>query len=427
MTDSLEQMIRHEGGRVLATLVRLTGDITIAEDAVQDAVIEALQRWPRVGIPDNPAAWLTTVARNRALDVLRREAKRTAKETDARLLGDVTLAMREHTSDSMVRDDLLRLIFTCCHPALSFEARTALALRTLCGMNTGEIAAVFLVPEPTMGQRISRAKKKIAMAHIPYRVPADHELPDRLPSVLGVIHAVVTAGHHPPEGLLGSRDDLAAEGVRLARLMHDLMPDEPECTGLLALSLASTARRNARINADGDVILMADQDRSMWKHGEITEATTLLDQAIHLRRPGPFQVQAAVACLHGLAPTFAETDWAQIASLYQTLERFTPTPVVRVNRSVAVAESAGPAAALALLDEIEPTTVHRWHLYWSTRGELLQRLGRTTDALDAFDRAADCSPSESDRRFLTKRRGQIARGRAHPSDELSPLVDRHPR
>lgn len=397
-------MIRHEGGRVLATLVRLTGDIALAEDAVQDAVIDALRRWPIDGVPDKPVAWLTTAARHRALDVLRREAKRTTKETDARLLDEVTLAVREDTSDSMVRDDLLRLLFTCCHPALSFEAQTALALRTLCGMSTAEIAAVFLVPEPTLGQRISRAKKKISSARIPYRIPADHELPDRLRSVTAVIHAVVTAGHHSPEGSLDARRDLADEGVRLARLLHELMPDEPECTGLLALSLATTARRDARLADDGALVLMADQDRSRWNHGEIAEASAMLDRAIHLHRPGPYQVQAAIACLHGLAPTFADTDWGQIASLYATLERFTPTPVVRVNRVVAVAEAQGADVALALLDQLNEANVDRWHLYWSTRGDLLSRVGRLDDAAVAFGNAIDCSPNDSDRRFLGARR-----------------------
>ena len=408
MPSELEEMIRHEGGRVLATLVRLTGDITLAEDAVQDAVIDALRRWPIDGVPDKPVAWLTTAARNRALDVLRREAKRTAKETDSRLLGSVTVAMGEDTTDSMVRDDLLRLLFTCCHPALSFEAQTALALRTLCGMSTVEIAAVFLVPEPTMGQRISRAKKKISSARIPYRIPADHELPDRLRAVAAVIHAIVTAGHHASEGSLDARQDLAHEGERLARLLHELMPDEPECTGLLALSLATTARRDARLSASGELVLMADQDRSRWHHDEIAEAAAMLDQAIHLRRPGPYQVQAAIACLHGLAPTCADTDWSEIASLYETLERFTPTPVVRVNRAVAAAEAHGADVGLGLLDELNESTVDRWHLYWSTRGELLARVGRMDEASAAFDRAIDCSPNDSDRRFLLRRRGELA-------------------
>ena len=404
MSVSLEQMIRDEGGRVLATLVRLTGDITISEDAVQDAVVEALRRWPAVGVPDNPAAWLTAVARNRALDVLRREAKRTAKETDARLLDDVSASMRERTSDSMVRDDLLRLLFTCCHPALSVEGRLALALRTLCGLNTAEIAALFLVPEPTMGQRISRAKKKIATARIAYRVPADHELPDRLPAVLAVIHALLTAGHHAPVGALDARLDLGAEAVRLARLLHELMPDEPESTGLLALALATHARCAARLDQLGAVVLMADQDRSRWDHDEIAEAAALLDGAVLLRRPGAYQVQAAIACLHGTASTYADTDWEQIAGLYATLERFVPTAVVRVNRAVAVAEAEGAVAALVLLDELDAEMIERWHLYWSTRAELLARLGRIDESRNAFDRALQCSPNDSDRAFLLARR-----------------------
>jgi RNA polymerase sigma-70 factor (ECF subfamily) len=407
VTEPLERMVRHEGGRVLATLVRLTGDITLAEDAVQDAVLEALQRWPRDGTPSNPAAWLTTVARRRALDVLRREARRTAKETDAVMLDEVTAAFGERTTDSMVRDDQLRLVFTCCHPALSMESRVALTLRILCGLTTVEIARVFLVPDATMGQRISRAKQKIAAARIPYRVPADHELPDRLPAVLAVVYAIVTAGHHSPEGRLDTRAELADEGIRLARLLHDLMPDEPECAGLLALALATDARRDARVDADGELVLMAVQDRMRWHHDEIREATAVLDAAIHRRRVGPYQLQAAIACLHDLAPSAAETDWPQITELYRMLEKLAPTPVVRVNRAVAEAEAHGAAAGLALLDELDEADVDRWHLYWSTRAEFLTRLGRDRDAVAAVERALDCNPNDSDRRFLQRRRAVL--------------------
>jgi len=284
------------------------------------------------------------------------------------------------------------------------EGRLALALRTLCGLNTAEIAALFLVPEPTMGQRISRAKKKIATARIAYRVPADHELPDRLPAVLAVIHALLTAGHHAPVGALDARLDLGAEAVRLARLLHELMPDEPESTGLLALALATHARRAARLDQLGAVVLMADQDRSRWDHDEIAEAAALLDGAVLLRRPGAYQVQAAIACLHGTASTYADTDWEQIAGLYATLERFVPTAVVRVNRAVAVAEAAGAVAALVLLDELDAEMIERWHLYWSTRAELLARLGRIDESRNAFDRALQCSPNDSDRAFLLARR-----------------------
>ncbi|MBI4883376.1 MAG: sigma-70 family RNA polymerase sigma factor [Actinobacteria bacterium] len=411
-------MIRREGGRVLATLVRLVGDIDLAEDAVQDAVVAALRRWPTDGVPNNPPAWLTTAARNRALDVLRREAKRTAKESDARLLDDVLISINEATTDSMVRDDLLRLVFTCCHPALALEARLALTLRTLCRMNTAEIAAVFIVPESTIGQRISRAKKKIATARIPYRVPADHELPDRLPAVLQVVHALVTVGHHSPAGNLDARADLASEGLRLARLLTELMPDEPECTGLLALALVTHARRASRRDAAGEVILLADQDRSRWDRAQIAEAAATLDAAVRLHRPGRYQVEAAIACLHGTAVSFEDTDWSQIASLYATLELFTPTAVVRVNRAVAVAHAQGAAVGLSLLDnlgEADLAVIDDWHLLWSTRAELLARLGEVDAAVAAFDRALECSPNDSDRRFLLRRREVVATERREAS------------
>lgn len=403
---------------MLATLVRLVGSIDIAEDAVQDAVVDALRRWPADGVPDNPAAWLTTAARNRAFDMLRRESKRTAKEVDARLLDDMSLSLQETTSDSMVRDDLLRLLFTCCHPALAIESRLALALRTLCGMTTGEIATVFLVPEPTMGQRISRAKKKIASARIPYRVPSDHELPDRLPAVLHVVHAVITAGHHSPVGRLDARTDLAAEGIRLARLLTELMPDEPECTGLLALAIATHARRDTRLDATGQVVLLADQDRTRWHRNEVETAAAMLDRVVRLHRPGRYQVEAAIACLHGIAPTFADTDWQQIANLYATLELYTPTPVVRVNRAIAIAYAVGPSAGLAALDDMSQAdfaAVDGWHLYWSTRGELLDRLGDQTAAIAAFDRALNCVTNDSDREFLLARRRGVADERGEAS------------
>jgi RNA polymerase sigma-70 factor (ECF subfamily) len=270
-----------------------------------------------------------------------------------------------------------------------------------------EIARVFLVADATMGQRISRAKQKIATARIPYRVPSDHELPDRLPAVLAVTYAVVTAGHHAPEGRLDARLDLADEGIRLARLVHELMPDEPECAGLLALALATHARRDARLDAVGDLVLLRDQDRTRWKSDEIREGSELVEAAIRRRRVGQYQVQAAIACLHSLAPSVEETDWPQIAELYRMLESLTPSPVVRVNRAVAEAEANGAAAGLALLDDMDRSDVEQWHLYWSARAELLLRVGDVAGAVTAFDRALTCNPNDSDRAFLERRASEL--------------------
>lgn len=398
-TDPLSETIRVEGGRVLATLIRLTGDIALAEDALQDAAVVALETWARTGLPANPAAWLTTAARNKALDRIRRESTRTAREAEAmRLLDD-------DPPPEDGRDDRLRLLFTCCHPALSPEAQVALALRTVCGLTTTEIAAAFLVPDATMGQRISRAKKKIATARIPYRVPPDHELPDRLRPVLATIYLVFTTGHHAPLGRADARVDLATEGVRLARLLVDLMPDEPECTGLLALVLATHARRAARFDASGELVLMADQDRSRWDHEAIAEAAALIGDNLRRGHPGPYRIQAAVACLHGLAPSLRQTDWPQIALLYGLLERVRPSPVVRVNRAVAVAEVEGPAAGLALLDGLEGAS--GWHLFWSTRADFLRRLDRPAEAAAAYRRALACSPNDTDRAFLRRRLAEV--------------------
>lgn len=393
MTGDLAEILRIEGGRVLATLIRLTRDFDLAEDALQDATVVALRAWPERGMPDNPAAWLTTVARNKALDRLRKESSRHHREAEAvRLLGDPPPAEG---------DDRLRLLFTCCHPALSIDARVALALRTICGVSTIDIARLFLVAEPTMGQRISRAKKKIATSHIPYRIPDDHELPDRLDAVLATIYLMFTQSHHPPSGELDQHVDLGDEAIRLARLLTSLMPDEPEAHGLLALLLATHARRATRLDADGEVVLLADQDRSRWDHAAIEEAASIVDRLVRHGRVGPYLVQAAIACLHGLAETYAATDWPQIALLYRRLEELRPSPVVRVNRAVAEAEVSGPAAGLVLLDGVD--RVEEWHLYWATRADLLRRLDRRDEASDAYRRALACSMAETDRRFLESR------------------------
>ena len=408
MIDPLDETIRIEGGQVLATLIRLTGDIDRAEDALHDAVVVAADVWRRDGLPAKPGAWLTTVARNKALDRMRREAQRAPKEAEAfRLLTETGVA----DDDQENRDDRLRLLFTCCHPALSPEAQVALALRTICGLTTVEIARVFLVPEPTIGQRISRAKAKIANAHIPYRVPEEHELPDRLRPVLATIYAVFTAGHHAPTGELGGRVDLADEAIRLARVLVELMPDEGEGVGLLALTLATNARRRARTDAQGEIVLLADQDRSLWDHAAIAEASTLVDSVLRRGRPGAYQIQAAIACLHGVATTFADTDWPQIANLYAMLEVRRPTPVVRVNRAVAVAEVAGPSAGLALLEELAGSPSERWHLYWSTRADFQRRLGQLDAAAESYRQALACPSNDSDRRFLERRLAEVSSGR----------------
>jgi len=399
LIDPLDEIIRIEGGQVLATLIRLTGDIDRAEDALHDALVVAADVWRRDGVPDKPGAWLTTVARNKELDRIRREARRAPKEVEAFRL----LTESDANPDVDNRDDRLRLLFTCCHPALSPESQVALALRTICGLSTVDIARVFLVPEATIGQRISRAKAKIAKARIPYRVPDPHELPDRLRPVLATVYAVFTAGHHAPMGELGERVDLADEAIRLARVLVELMPDEAECVGLLALTLATNARRLARTDSAGEIVLLADQDRSLWDHAAIAEAAALVDSVLRRGRPGAYQMQAAIACLHGTAPTYADTDWPQIAELYLLLENRWPTPVVRVNRAVAVAEVAGPQAGLALLDELVGGPTERWHLYWSTRADFQRRLGDTAAAAESYRQALSCPCNDSDRRFMERR------------------------
>lgn len=396
MTVPLDEVVRIEGGQVLATLIRLMGDIDRAEDALQDAVVSAMEAWSRNGVPDSPGAWLTTVARHKGLDRLRREARRAPKEGEAaRLLTD-QIEYGGH-------DDRLRLLFTCCHPALAAESQVALALRTICGLSTGDIARAFVVPEPTIGQRISRAKAKIARARIPYRVPPTHELPERRSAVLSVIYLVFTTGHHAPVGEVGSRVDLAREGVRLGRLLAELMPDESECVGLLALMLAAEARRPSRLDDAGDLVLLADQNRGMWDHEMIGEAASMVEAVLRRGRSGPYQIQAAIACLHGVAASSDETDWRQIAQLYAMLESRWPTPVVRVNRAVAVAETSGPLAGLELLEPLQGTPIERWHLYWATRADFQRRAGDGAEAVRSYRQAIACPTNDTDLRFLQRR------------------------
>jgi RNA polymerase sigma-70 factor (ECF subfamily) len=390
-------------------LTRALGSLDLAEDAVQDAAVAALERWPRDGVPDDPRAWLTVVARNRALDRLRREAKRSGKEATTM---DPFGGEPSPLPDSVVRDDQLRLIFTCCHPALGLEARVALSLRTLCGLSTAEIARALLVPEATMAKRLVRAKGKIAGAHIPYRVPADHELPDRLPAVLGVVYLVFTEGHTATSGEHLVRVDLCDEAVRLARLLRDLLPDEGEVAGLLALLLLTDARRATRVDRDRELVLLADQDRGRWDRTAISEGADLVVEA--LRRSagsaGPYQLQAAIAACHATSPTYEATDWVEIAELYRLLEERAPSPVVSLNRAVAVAERDGPEAGLALVDAIDG--LEHFHLWHAARADLLRRLGRGTESAAAYRAALDCESSAAERRFLDRRLAEVS---AQPS------------
>ncbi|MFI0480433.1 RNA polymerase sigma factor [Actinomadura sp. 9N215] len=392
-----------EWGRVVATLIRMTGDWDLAEESAQEAFARALERWPDDGVPHRPGAWLTTTARNHALTRIRRGRTENAKLKE---LGTMT-GPREWTPDpSGVADDRLRLIFTCCHPALPIEARVALTLRTLLGLTTGEIARAFLVAEPAMAQRLVRAKRKIRDARIPYRVPPAHLLPGRTTSVLGVVYLLFNEGYAATEGPDPMRVDLCAEAIRLARVLHALMPDEPEATGLLALLLLQHSRRTARQDAAGDLIPLEGQDRDLWDHTAIAEGTTLLDDALRRGEPGPYQVQAAIAACHATARTATDTDWPQIAALYGRLIELNPSPVVRLNRAVAVAMADGPEAGLPLVEALADDLAG-YHLLPATRADLLRRLGRTAEAAAAYEEALALARTTPDRRYLTTRLNQL--------------------
>jgi RNA polymerase sigma-70 factor, ECF subfamily len=398
-TAAVERVFREEYGRLIASLVRRFGDIDIAEEAAGEALVAALEKWPESGAPPNPGGWLTTTAGNRAIDRIRREKQRDAKHQAAFMQHDDT----PHEPTGPVEDDRLRLLFTCCHPALAPEARIALTLRLLGGLTVAEIAQAFLVPETTMAQRITRAKKKIAAAKVPYRVPAAADLPERLSGVLAVLFLVFNEGYLATGDGDPVRSELTGEAVRLTRILRGLLPDEPEVTGLLGLLVLTEARREARVR-NGQLVPLHEQDRAGWDHALVAEGHDLVRQCLRRNRPGRYQILAAINAVHTDAPSAADTDWSQVVALYDQLTRLDPSPIVALNRAVAVAELDGPDVALSTIERLPLTGYHAWH---AARAELLRRLGRSVEAKEAYDAAIDATQNTAESAYLSRKRGEL--------------------
>jgi len=407
VADAVADAHRREWAYVLAATARVACDIDLAEECVQDAYVSALEAWTRVGVPDNPAAWLTTTARRKAIDALRRD--KTLRAKLPLLVEPVEADGNEPADEDAIPDDRLRLVFTCCHPALAREAQVALTLRLVCGLTTTEIASAFLVTEPTMAARVTRAKKKISGARIAYRVPEIHELPDRLDAVLTVVHLLYTTGHTAPSGDALVRRDLVDRAIALARMLQGLMPDEGEVRGLLALLLLTNARASTRTAPDGRLLLLDEQDRTMWDRDAIAEGGQLVVDALHAGRPGRFTLQAAIAAIHAEAPSYGETDWQQLLGLYDALMNRWPSPVVALNRAVPVAMVYGPAAALEVVDELASDgRLDGYRYLAATRADLLRRLGRLPEATTAYRQALALADNEAERAFLSGRIAECA-------------------